>query len=428
MTSALDSTQPAAAGSRREVGATLAASFVSLVGDQLARLAMAVLVLQRTHSAALSALAYALTMLPAVVGGPLLGGLADRLPRRRIMVAADMARALLIAVPALPACPLGVGLAVVGVVAFLESGFDAARAALVADLAGPRYLTLLSWDRIANQSAQLVGFAAGGAVLVVVGARVALVLDAGTFLISALLMLLLVAARPLQHDRQRITQPVRTAVRDAADGARHVVEAADRRLPLLLACTVAAAAVLPEGLAAPYARELHRGGGTTALLMLANPVGSVASALWLARRPASAAPRRLLRWVALAMIPLVALALAPPLPVVIGLLVLSGVGMSVSLMTRALFGAAVSPAMRGRAFAFAGAALTVAQGATVAIGGVAAGMSGAVHLTLATAAGAALAVSVAVLRAPSLRVGDDPCPHRRRHRFQLRVRVQLGEN
>jgi MFS family permease len=52
------------------------------------------LVFDRTGSAGLSALTYALTLLPDVVSGPLLGGLADRLPRRRIMVGSDAARAV----------------------------------------------------------------------------------------------------------------------------------------------------------------------------------------------------------------------------------------------------------------------------------------------------------------------------------------------
>ena len=50
----------------------------SAVGDQLARVALSVLVFERTSSALLTALAYSLTFLPALIGGALLSGLADR--------------------------------------------------------------------------------------------------------------------------------------------------------------------------------------------------------------------------------------------------------------------------------------------------------------------------------------------------------------
>src|SRR5579859_4717706 len=43
---------------------------------------------------------------PDVAGGALLAGLADRFPRRRIMVACELARAALVAVMALPGQPI----------------------------------------------------------------------------------------------------------------------------------------------------------------------------------------------------------------------------------------------------------------------------------------------------------------------------------
>ena len=55
---------------------------LSYAGDQFAQVAIAILVYGRTHSAFLTALAYALTYLPPIAGGPLLSGLADLFPRR----------------------------------------------------------------------------------------------------------------------------------------------------------------------------------------------------------------------------------------------------------------------------------------------------------------------------------------------------------
>jgi MFS family permease len=60
-----------------------AAHALPLAGDQLARVALTVLVFDRTRSAAAAAAAYAVTMVPWLIGGPLLAGLGDRYPRRR---------------------------------------------------------------------------------------------------------------------------------------------------------------------------------------------------------------------------------------------------------------------------------------------------------------------------------------------------------
>ena len=46
------------------------AQVLSYVGDQFAQVAIAILVFERTGSAFLTALAYALTYLPPIVGGP----------------------------------------------------------------------------------------------------------------------------------------------------------------------------------------------------------------------------------------------------------------------------------------------------------------------------------------------------------------------
>jgi len=78
----------------------------SLLGDQLARVALSVLVFERTNSTLLTAAVYALTFLPAFFGGLLLGGLADRYPRRRVLIGCDVVRAVLLAAMALPGTSL----------------------------------------------------------------------------------------------------------------------------------------------------------------------------------------------------------------------------------------------------------------------------------------------------------------------------------
>ena len=68
------------------------AQLLSVTGDQLARVALTVLVYDRTRSAMLAAVTFAASIVPAFVGGLALGGLADRLPRRAVMITADLVR------------------------------------------------------------------------------------------------------------------------------------------------------------------------------------------------------------------------------------------------------------------------------------------------------------------------------------------------
>jgi hypothetical protein len=53
----------------------------SQVGDQLGRVALSILVFDRTGSGLATAATYALTYLPAFAGGIFLTGLADTVPR-----------------------------------------------------------------------------------------------------------------------------------------------------------------------------------------------------------------------------------------------------------------------------------------------------------------------------------------------------------
>jgi Na+/melibiose symporter-like transporter len=122
------------------------AQLLSVAGDQLARVAMTVLVYDRTHSALWSALTFAVTLLPWIVGGLGLSGLADRLPRRQVMITCDLARMVLVCLMALvsmlslASAALWIMVALLFLVTLLDSPFKSARSALVADiLTGEKY-------------------------------------------------------------------------------------------------------------------------------------------------------------------------------------------------------------------------------------------------------------------------------------------------
>src|SRR5579864_3392206 len=78
------------------------AQLLSVAGDQLARVALTVLVYDRTKSPLLAAVTYAVTIIPIFAGGVLLAGLADRFPRRTVMISCDLARGALVLVMVIP--------------------------------------------------------------------------------------------------------------------------------------------------------------------------------------------------------------------------------------------------------------------------------------------------------------------------------------
>jgi len=344
-----------------------AAQVLSLLGDMLARVALAVLVFDRTGSALLTGLVYALGFLPAVVGGPLLGGLADRHPRRQLMVRTDLARAALVAAMALAGGHLVLLCLFLVAAELLAAPFGAARAALLADvLSGEKYLVASAVSNITAQSAQVLGFALGGGLVVLLGTRSTLLIDAATFLASALVLRLSVRDRPSPAGAGGRGD---TARRRPSDVARLLLT--DRRLRLLVMLALLCGFyVVPEGLAAPYAAALGGGPATVGMIMAAQPVGAAAGAVLIAT---AVAPDRRLRL----MLPMAVLAsgallgclLRPGTEVLFVLLVVSGLATAYQLPANAAFVTGVPDAVRGQAFGLVQAGIVAVQGAAFLVAG-----------------------------------------------------------
>src|SRR5215831_18866554 len=165
------------------------AQMLSVAGDQLARVALTLLVFDRTGSPLLAAVAFAASVVPTFLGGIVLAGLADRWPRRRVMIVCDLGRALLVAIMALPGVPIAGLVGLLFLVTLISAPFTSARAALYPDiLAGDRYVVGTAITITTLQFAQALGFVAGGVVVGLFGVRTSLLVDAGTFIVSALII------------------------------------------------------------------------------------------------------------------------------------------------------------------------------------------------------------------------------------------------
>src|SRR5947209_3321649 len=259
---------------QREFRALWLADVQSLLGDQLGRVALTVLVYDRTGSGALTAGVYALTYLPALVGNLVLARWADRVPPRRLLVTGDIARALLLATMAVPAVPLwGVALLLVAAV-MIGAPWKAGESALVAEiLSGEGYVLGVALRVATVQGAQLVGFAGGGAAVALVGPRAALAADAATFVASAILLRLSLRERPASGGSRLLDRR----------GPRWSLFRVPALRVLLGYSWLAGLFIVPEGLAAPYADAIGGGATTVGLILAASPAGMLVGSVLFTR-------------------------------------------------------------------------------------------------------------------------------------------------
>lgn len=352
------------------------AQILSVAGDQLARVALTVLVYDRTHSSLWTAVTYAVTFLPWVIGGLALSGLADRRPRRQVMVACDIGRMVLVFLMALVSleASLSLGLWImVGllfVVTLLDSPFKSARSAMVPDiLSGEHYVLGVAVTQTTFQAGLVSGFVLGGVVVALVGVQTALLVDAATFAASALLVWLFVASRPAAATKLR-----RSRSGDTISGVRLVFGQRTLRT-LVFFGWLDAFYVVPQSLAVPYVAHFHNIELPVAagLLFAAGPLGTVLGAVIFSRL---VSPARRVRWMGPLAVSACGLLLfcwiQPGLIVSLLIFIASGACAAYQLPANAAFVAAVPPERRGEAFGLANGGMQVSQGLWFVVAGAAA--------------------------------------------------------
>jgi MFS family permease len=189
------------------------AAFGSGIGTMLAVIALVVDVYDRTESGGWVAALLVADFLPTIVIGLLLGPLVDRFSRKRLMIGADLVR--LAAFVALPfAGGAGTIVALAAVVGFANGFFRPASYAgmpnLVEDADLPHANSLF---QAADNATWMLGPLVGGVLLAAWGTDVPYVINAATFLLSALL----IARIPTERLRAE-EAPTRGHWRDLAEG------------------------------------------------------------------------------------------------------------------------------------------------------------------------------------------------------------------
>jgi MFS family permease len=161
---------------------------VSQLGDWLDRIALFTLLLNLTGSGQAVGLLFLAEFLPGAIVGPFAGVIVDRLPRKLVLIGADIGRAALVLLFLLVDTPAELWLVYVGVIGknVLAAFFEPARSAIIPSLVPRPDLVTANTISSATWSAMLaLGGAVGGVVAGTLGVQAAFLLDAASFLLSA---------------------------------------------------------------------------------------------------------------------------------------------------------------------------------------------------------------------------------------------------
>lgn len=354
--------------------ALLTANAISMVGNVLVMVAIPWFVLQTTESAAKTGSTAVFTIIPTILstffGGPFI----DRLDYKRVSIIADLASGVAVALIPLMYSTIGLEfwqlLILVFLGALLDAPGDSARKALIPDLVTLAGMNLDRVNGIAQaieRGARLVGAPLAGILIALIGTSNLLWIDTVTFAVSALLVALLV---PRTKGEQAETDESYMKELGAGFGfIRH------NRLIFAIIIIVLMTNFLDAPLFAVimpvFARQVFGSAVDLGLMIGAWGLGSLVGAL-LYSALAPKLPRRMTFIGAFIMVGGLfwGLAMLPPLPVVLAVIVVAGVAAApLNPIIWTVLQSYIPPTMRGRVIGVVTAGVNIAVPLGVFIAG-----------------------------------------------------------
>ena len=166
---------------------------ISLFGDRLNQIALAVIVYAHTGSAVAVGFVFLAAALPNLLLGPISGTLVDRWDQKQVLVVSDLLRAaVVLLIPVAAVTNVVLVYPLVFAVTSISIFFRPARESIMPRIVRPEdLLTANSANWLAETLADIVGYSLAGVFVAFLGSSVTLAfwLDAATYLISAMLIL-----------------------------------------------------------------------------------------------------------------------------------------------------------------------------------------------------------------------------------------------
>jgi MFS family permease len=321
---------------------------ISLVGTWMQTIAQGWLVYTLSGSGTELGLVVALQMLPVLFLAPYAGVIADRVDKRRLIIAVQAVMGVL-------ALALGL-LTVTGVVQLWQvfvlaallgvaTAFDnPARQAFVMELVGPEHVrNAVTLNSVLVNAARAVGPAVAGILIATVGVSVCFLVNAGSYLavIASLLLLDLSALQP--------SRPAPRARGQLREGLRYVVSTPALAVPLGMMAVIGALAYEFQVVLPIIARETFGGGAEAyGFMTAAMGIGAVVGGLVVAGSGRTGTRAVIMSGYAFGIAILLAAA-APSLPIeLVALTVVGAASVTFLAVGNSTLQLAARPEMRGR--------------------------------------------------------------------------------
>ncbi|WP_254766822.1 MFS transporter [Salinilacihabitans rarus] len=428
----------------RRFAALWAANLVSSVGSSVHSIAVIWLAYDVSGDPLVVSAVAVAALVPDLLFSVPAGALVDRWNRKRVMIAADLTRA--VAVGALPVValygPESWLLPAVVAAAVVEGSMAAfvtpARSAVIPAIVDRERLDAANGLLALTTNAARICYVFGGALIAVLGTTVAFGINAASFLLAAVLLgRVPTSAGVPESDASDGTS--RTVLRDAVDGLRYVV-----RTPIVVSVVflsmIAGVATGPLAVVLPFFVETQLDGGSAAygLLYGSTFVGTICGSVLVGAKPNAVTESRgpvmivglAVSGVALATLPIAAA--SAPLPLVTGTLCMAAFGAGIAAVQvpgRTLMHALVPDDHRGRVFSIVKALALATPPLAIAVAGPLLEAVGAARV-LAIEAGIIVLAALALLASPlaGVRGRSDPVRSTSESPTSARNRSPADEN
>jgi MFS family permease len=326
----------------------IAGQSISLVGTWMQMAAQSWLVLTLTHSPTTLGVIVALQTLPVLLLGPYGGVIADRVDKRRLMVALQIAMGAQALVLGVLTITGAVRLWEIGALALLlglNNAFEnPARQSFMLEMVGAESLrNAVSLNSVLVNVARVIGPAVAGVLIATVGEGLCFLVNAASFVavVTSLMMLDRSALSPSPPSGREPGQ--------LREGLHYVRSTPELAIPLLMMAMVGALAYeFQVTLPVMASQGLHVGATGFGFMTSAMGVGAVVGGLLVAAKGKTGMPTLVAAATAFGVLLLLA-SLAPNLPVELFALALTG-GASISFMStgNSTLQLTAQPGMRGR--------------------------------------------------------------------------------